>query len=646
MPWRSLKIMVAPCRALVMCLVIGMAPASIAQARIGLVTLADLRKIAPNAQEEYLQTILDLEPELDAAGINTRLRMAHFLAQVLTETGGLARLDENMNYSYKTLLRVFSRKTISDQKARDLAHNPVEIANWVYGNRLGNLGRGTQDGWNFRGSGYIQLTGRGNFRQRGAEIGINLEGDPEMARQAREGLLAAIAFWQARKINAAADDSDRLRVRILVNGPAAHGAKQADIWFRQAWTRVFKAKEADGFESAVELATTEAETENESALFDDILVEGGLVSADELANEAGGATARTDALKAYQAELGLPESGELDAATQGALLDPREWRYQDDTDTAQAEPTERDGEQTVVFEIAASAAGEESGEVAPAATTPDEGSGALAATVELTGDTLAFLDGARSLYPDYEMGGHALSAPETFKPFSVFGDDTRVAVTDTTVFPARAIVQILFESPRGKSLCSGVMISADTVLTAAHCVHSGTVNGQPFRNYSVVPGRNVGAAPFGTCGVVKGYVLSGWSNSITTDEARYFDLGALRLDCTIGKATGWFGLMAPDEDALGAPLVVQGYAADLAPTGRQWQSEDKIRLLWATKGFHQADTFGGTSGAPVSEKDAPGVVIGVHTNGQFGADDPWASNNAFTRITPERLARIQTWIGD
>lgn len=621
--------------ALIAMFLFALVPGVPARAEPGLVTMEDLKKIAPKAREDFVQAIIDAEPDLDAAGINTRLRMAHFIAQVMTETGGLARLDENMNYSFRSLIRVFSRKTISEAKARDIAGKPVEIANWVYGHRLGNLGRDTMDGWDFRGSGYIQLTGRANFRARGGEIGMDLESDPEAARQALAGLMAAVAYWSARDVNSAADDNDHHRVRVLVNGPAAHGEAQARVWFNRAWTRVFADKAAAGFEAGE--ALVEAGSLSEDALFDTILSEAGFASAEELSNEADGAQSRNAGLKAFQNEMGLPETGVLDEATQDALLDPREWRHQEDEIEASA-PVDA-GEQSLSFDLAS---GEEA---APAPAEPNEGSGATASDVELGDETLVFLDGARSIYPDYEMGTLADTDPGSFKPFSVIGEDERTAVTDTTGFPARAIVQILFQSPRGKQLCSGAMISPDTVLTAAHCVHSGTRNGQPFKGYSVVPGRNLGAAPFGSCGVVRGYVLSGWVNAASALESRYYDLGALKLDCQVGHQTGWFGLTSLAEEAGGTPIAVQGYAADLTPTGRQWRSEDLIRLLWAQKGFHQADTFGGTSGAPVALLDQPATIIGVHTNGLFGVEAPWDGNNAFTRLTPARLARIAEWVG-
>lgn len=618
--------------------VVALAPAPPAKAQSVSLTFDEIKSISPNAKDEFVQAIVDAKADFAAAGLTTRLRMAHFLAQVMTETGGLKRLDENMNYSYPTLMRVFSRRTISETKAREIAGKPVEIANWVYGERLGNRGRITTDGWNYRGSGFIQLTGRANFRDRGREVGLPLEDQPDLAREARAGLQAALAFWTARGINAAADDHDHLRVRVLVNGPAAHGHEQARVWFNRAWVEVFQKKPADGTESALESA---GGLDDEGALFDAILSESGLRASDPLATEAGAEAARSDALRSFQRELGLPETGVLDEATQNELLDPREWRHRDGLIASRGE-AEGDPERSVVF-LLDMRTGTGTASAAVVELAPTEGTGATVANPNLDQDTQILLSAASGIYAQYEMGG-ATVEPDRFSPFSVIGEDDRSAVVPTTGFPARAIVQILFQTEFGaEHLCSGAMISPDTVLTAGHCVHSGTPLGRTYRNFRVIPGRNVGAAPFGQCAAIKAFVLSGWSGSQTSEEARYFDLGGLKLDCDVGNVTGWFGVRMLVEGEVGLPTVVQGYAADLSPPGRQWLSRDKLRLLWDLKGFYQNDTYGGTSGSPVSAEGAEGTIIGVHTNGLHG-QEPWSSYNAFTRITPERLAVIQDWI--
>ena len=55
-----------------------------------------------------------LDRQLETHGINTHLRCAHFLAQVLHESTRLSRIRENLNYS-KTGLRKTFPKYFSEQ---------------------------------------------------------------------------------------------------------------------------------------------------------------------------------------------------------------------------------------------------------------------------------------------------------------------------------------------------------------------------------------------------------------------------------------------------------------------------------------------------------------------------------------------------
>ena len=173
-----------------------------------------------------------------AAGIDTRLRYAHFMAQVMTETGGLRTLEENLNYSADALLRVFSRRTISPAMADEIARDPHAIANLIYGGKLGNGPPSSDDGWNYRARGFFQFTGRSDYERLSKETGIDFAGEPDLMADPPFALRAALLYWTSRNINAAADANDHLAVRKLVNGPAAHGYDQSRAWFNRIWIQM------------------------------------------------------------------------------------------------------------------------------------------------------------------------------------------------------------------------------------------------------------------------------------------------------------------------------------------------------------------------------------------------------------------------
>ena len=86
-----------------------------------------------------------------------------FFAQVAHETGMFKTFSENLNYSAKGLRRIFGKYFPDDEIAEEYARQPERIANRVYANRMGNGSPETGDGWNFRGRGALQLTGRNNY---------------------------------------------------------------------------------------------------------------------------------------------------------------------------------------------------------------------------------------------------------------------------------------------------------------------------------------------------------------------------------------------------------------------------------------------------------------------------------------------------
>ena len=96
-------------------------------------------------------------------GITNPLRLAHFLAQCGHESGGWKATSENLNYSSKGLMGIFKKYFPTLALAEQYARKPIAIASRVYGGRMGNGAEATQDGFKFRGRGYIQLTGKDNY---------------------------------------------------------------------------------------------------------------------------------------------------------------------------------------------------------------------------------------------------------------------------------------------------------------------------------------------------------------------------------------------------------------------------------------------------------------------------------------------------
>jgi putative chitinase len=127
-------------------------------------------------------------------GINTNLRLAHFLSQCAHESINFSATVENLNYSKDALLRVF-RRYFPGNLAESYKNNPEKIGSRVYGGRMGNGPESTKEGFKFRGRGYIQLTGKYNYIEFGKSINENLVENPDLV-STKYPLLSAAWFFQ------------------------------------------------------------------------------------------------------------------------------------------------------------------------------------------------------------------------------------------------------------------------------------------------------------------------------------------------------------------------------------------------------------------------------------------------------------------
>jgi len=84
---------------------------------------------------------------------------------------------------------------------------------------MGNGDEASGDGWKYRGRGFIQLTGRDNYREIGKKIGVDLEANPDLvSTDVTVALKSACAFWNSRGLNALADADDLRGITKKING--------------------------------------------------------------------------------------------------------------------------------------------------------------------------------------------------------------------------------------------------------------------------------------------------------------------------------------------------------------------------------------------------------------------------------------------
>ena len=136
--------------------------------------------------------------------ITNPLRLAHFLAQCGHESGGWKATSENLNYSSKGLMGIFKKYFPTLALAEQYARKPIAIASRVYGNRMGNGVEPTQEGYKFRGRGYIQLTGKDNYKAFDGFVPEDILSNPDLVAT-KYPLMSAAWFFNKNGLWAICD---------------------------------------------------------------------------------------------------------------------------------------------------------------------------------------------------------------------------------------------------------------------------------------------------------------------------------------------------------------------------------------------------------------------------------------------------------
>jgi putative chitinase len=172
----------------------------------------DLNKLKGHVPDSVINQIPGIQEKF---AVNTPLRLAHFLAQCGHESGGFRITQENLNYSAKGLQGIFKKYFPSEALALDYAKKPQKIANRVYGGRMGNGNEASGDGFKFRGRGFIQLTGRDNYKAFDDAVEDNILENPDLVAT-KYPLASAAWFWNKNKLNQLADKGNAPEVVTMI----------------------------------------------------------------------------------------------------------------------------------------------------------------------------------------------------------------------------------------------------------------------------------------------------------------------------------------------------------------------------------------------------------------------------------------------
>ena len=167
-------------------------------------------------------------------GINSPLLIAHVMAQISHECGAGHDVVENLNYTAGRMMQVWPSRFPTMAMAAPYAGNPRALANKVYNGRMGNVS-GSDDGWNFRGRGAAQTTGREGYARLAKATGLDLVNHPDLVNDPARFLECGVADFVLCGCLPFAKADDVLNVTRRLNGGAVGLAQ------RQAWLAKWKA---------------------------------------------------------------------------------------------------------------------------------------------------------------------------------------------------------------------------------------------------------------------------------------------------------------------------------------------------------------------------------------------------------------------
>lgn len=161
-----------------------------------------------------------LSASADRFGITTPKRVAAWAAMIAEECEELTKMRESFNYRDPArLIKIFPRDFKDAIDAIEVhSRGTVAIANRVYANQNGNGDEASGDGFRYCGRGAAMITGKGNYRDCGNGLDLDLIAHPELLEMPQHSADSAGWFFQAHSVAPAADRGDIIAVTKIWNG--------------------------------------------------------------------------------------------------------------------------------------------------------------------------------------------------------------------------------------------------------------------------------------------------------------------------------------------------------------------------------------------------------------------------------------------
>lgn len=182
--------------------------------------------IAPNIARVFVDPLVAACARFNIASLE---QQAGFMAQTMHESRNLSRLEESLWYSTTTnIVSAFDRlRHLAITDLRSLVKNPKALALAAYSNINGNGSPATMDGWNYRGAGPMQLTGKGNFQEFENATQVPAVAQPDLLRQPNnESALSAAWYWAVHRCNDMMAHGDFDGTTRAINGLRMLGAME------------------------------------------------------------------------------------------------------------------------------------------------------------------------------------------------------------------------------------------------------------------------------------------------------------------------------------------------------------------------------------------------------------------------------------